>query len=122
MLPGVNRFLAASIDGRERALVAMFRNIRADGVPERAGACCAAATRLDDFAAHGGWRPQRSTRDAARLRPTRLKAQTRAAQQQIIEGAYALADPGLHSFVIQDAPAPTGPPLSSRPHVPAASP
>jgi hypothetical protein len=59
---------------------------------------------------------------AARLVPTRLKALTRAAQQQIIEAGYALADAGLHSFAIQDAPAPTRPPLSSRPHVPAASP
>jgi NTE family protein len=111
MLPVVNAFLAASIDWRERMLVAMFKRKLEDGLPERLGAYWTAGTRLQDFPRHDGWKPTHEEMERARLLPTRLEAMSRDDQVVAIRAGYALADAGIRSYLLPDAPAPSEAPI-----------
>jgi NTE family protein len=110
MVPVIYTFLAASIDWRERLLVAMFNTRLADGLPERAGTYWTAGTSVTGFPVHDGWKPTAAEFEAAKLTPTRLEALGPDEQRVVIRAGYGYADAGLRSYVLKGAPAPAGPP------------
>lgn len=110
LYPVVMTFLAASVDWRERSLINLFQHKLSDGLTERVGAYWTAGTRIRDFPIHDGWKPSDSVFEAAANTPTRLEALGFDEQRVVIEAGYAFADAGVRSYLMPNAPAPSGSP------------
>ncbi|MEM7744232.1 MAG: patatin-like phospholipase family protein [Pseudomonadota bacterium] len=115
LLKMIDIFLASSIDWRERMLVAMFRNIMEDGLPERAGTYWTAGTDIAKYPIMQepdkiGWKPSSDELKAARETPTRLQALDFKEQEVVIKAGYTYADAGIRSYLMPDAEPPSGPP------------
>lgn len=111
LLPVVNSFLAASIDWRERVLVAMFKRKMPDGLPERMGSYWTAGTDITRYPIHDGWKPTPEQFERARLSPTRLDAFEPDLQRDVICAGYAYADAGIRSHLMPDAAPPERAPI-----------
>ena len=111
LMPVVNSFLAASIDWRERMLIAMFRRTMEDGLPERLGTYWTAGTDVGAFPLHDGWKASTQEFEDARLSPTRLDEFEPDLQRAVIRSGYSYADAGIRSYLMPNAPPPAGAPF-----------
>ena len=106
----INTFLASSIDWRERVLLHLLTHKLGDGRTERVGTYWTAGTDIEAFPIRDGWKPTPAEFATARDTPTRLASFSRRDQKLVINAGYAFADAGMRSYLMPDAPPPSGPP------------